>query len=65
MKNESNTIADVPFTGDIPGPINEAIGITDPLELFHLLIPDDFYDEILVETNRYAEQQHQLKKSNI
>ena len=60
-KNESNTIADVPFTGDIPGPINEAIGITDPLELFHLLIPDDFYDEILVETNRYAEQQRQLK----
>lgn len=36
--------------------MNEARGVTDPLDCFHLFIPMEFYNEILVQTNLYAEQ---------
>ncbi len=46
--------------GDEPGPKNQAIGVTEPLDCFHLLLPEDFYDKLLAETNRYASQQREL-----
>ena len=36
--------------------MNEARGVTNPLECFHLFIPMDFYNELLVQTNLYAQQ---------
>jgi len=45
---------------DEPGPKNQAIGVTEPLDCFHLLLPEDFYDKLIAETNRYASQQREL-----
>ena len=33
------------------------LGVTDLLECFYLLLSDEFYDQLLVETNCYAIQQ--------
>ena len=41
-------------------PIGDAVGVTDPL---HLLLPDEFYDQLLVETNCYAIQQREEKNN--
>ncbi len=54
-------IADIPYVGNVHGPKNEALGVTDILKIFHLLLPEDFYEHVLVETNRYAQQQRELK----
>ena len=47
------------FLGNEPGPNNQAIGVTEPSDFFHLL-PEDFYDKLLLETNCYANQQRQV-----
>ena len=61
--NSSNHPNGVPFSGGPSRPIGDAVGVTDPLECFHLLLPDEFYDQLLVETNRYAIQQREEKNN--
>jgi len=53
----SSTAVGIPFTGNTPGPCGIADGITDPLKCFHLFLPPSFYDDLLVQTNLYADQQ--------
>ena len=51
----------IPFTGDLPGSKGCAVGVTDPLECFHLFLPSEYYDEITKQTNLYATQQRAAK----
>ncbi len=51
----------ISFSGDLPGPSGDAVGVTDPVSCFLLLLPQQFYDTLLIETNRYADQQRALK----
>ena len=51
----------VKFTGSVPGPKGIAVGVTDPLAYFHLFLPHEEYDEIVVQTNLYADQQQARK----
>lgn len=44
------------FSGDLPGPLEEAHGLRDPLSCFNLYI-GDFFVEILRQSNLYANQQ--------
>ena len=60
-KGPTNTLPNIPFSGGDPGPAGRAVGIIEPLECFHLLLPDQFYNDLLVETNRYAQQQRAKK----
>ena len=62
-KNNSNHPSGVPFYGGPSRPIGDAVDVTDPLECFHLLLPDEFYDQLLVETNCYAIQQREEKNN--
>ncbi len=57
LKDLSNKISSISFSGREPGPIGNAEGIHDPLECLHLFLPKEFYDKLLIETNRYADQQ--------
>jgi len=41
-KGPDNKPALFDFSGDLPGPKREAIGVTDPLECYHLFIPKAF-----------------------
>ena len=52
------------FVGNLPGPKNEAAGIRSPLECFLLFLTNADYDEILTQTNVYAEQQRAAKNDN-
>lgn len=49
------------FTGNSPGPKGIAVGVTDPLACFHLFLPHETYDELVKQTNLYADQQRALK----
>ena len=62
-KETPNRAVDLLFWGDEPGPTNRAIGVTEPLDFFHLL-SEDFYDKLLVETNCYANQQRQVNNDH-
>ena len=61
QKVSTNTLANISVSGGVPGPIGPAVGITDPQECLYLLLPDQFYNDLLVETNRYADQQRAQK----
>ena len=56
-KNNSNHHCNVSFSGGPSRPIGDAVGVTDPLECFHLFLPDE------LETNRYAIQQREEKNN--
>lgn len=60
-KDASNKVGDAIYVGRDHGPTNEAISITDILKIFHLLLLEDFYDKVFLETNCYAQQQCELK----
>ena len=60
MKETPNRAVDLLFLGDEPGPKNQAIGVAEPLNFFHLL-SEDFYDKLLVETYSYANLQREVK----
>ena len=49
------------YFGGVPGPTGLAVGITDPIDCFHLFLSPDIYDELLVQTNLYADQQRAAK----
>ena len=49
------------YSGGVPGPTGLAVGITDPIDCFHLFLSPDIYDELLVQTNLYADQQRATK----
>ena len=51
------------YSGGVPGPTGLAVGITDPTDCFHLLLSSDIYDELLVQTNLYADQQRATKNN--
>ena len=53
----------VKFTGSVPGPKGIAVGVTDPLACFHLFLPHEEYDEIVVQTNLYAAQRRAQKSA--
>ena len=52
----SSTSSGISFSGNTACGI--AVGITVPLKCFNLFIPPSFYEELLVQTNLYAYQQH-------
>ena len=43
-KGSNNVPAAFDFLGSMPGPTNEAVGVMNILECFHLFLPKDFYD---------------------
>jgi len=49
------------YRGLPPGPKGIAVGVNDPLACFHLFLSHEVYDEILHQTNLYANQQRALK----
>ena len=49
----------LPYSGGTPGPIGSAVGVVDPVNCFHLFLPSDFYDELLVQI--YADQQREAQ----
>uniref|UniRef100_A0A8W8P1P5 PiggyBac transposable element-derived protein domain-containing protein n=1 Tax=Magallana gigas TaxID=29159 RepID=A0A8W8P1P5_MAGGI len=46
------------FTGT-PGPTKELNATAEEIDFFHLMFPDDLYELIATETNRYAEQKQE------
>ena len=55
-KGSNNIPAAFDFLGSLPGPANEAIGVVNIRECFHLFLPKEFYEVLLQQTNLYAEQ---------
>ena len=53
----SSTGSEISFYGNTSGPCGIAVGVIVPLKCFNLFIPPSFYDELLVQTNLYADQQ--------
>ena len=47
----SYTLPIISFTGALSGPAGIAVGVTDPLQCFHLFLPPELYDDILQQTN--------------
>jgi len=45
------------FTAATHGPKGIAVGVSDPWACFHLFLPHEVYDEIVVQTNLHANQQ--------
>ena len=54
-KKSSNISSDIPISG---GSL-VMHGVTDLPECFYLLLSDEFYDQLLLETNCYAVQQRE------
>ena len=52
------------FVGNLPGPKGEAVGVRSQLECFLLFLSGDAYDEILTQSNLYAEQQRVANNDN-
>ena len=50
------------FSGNLPGPKGEACGVRNPNDCFFLFLTSEFYDELLTQSNLYAEQQRAAKK---
>ena len=59
-KSPTNVPATFSFVGDCAGPNNEAVGVRAPADCFDLFL-GTYYDELLVQTNLYAEQQRVAK----
>ena len=49
------------YSGGVPGPTGLAVGVVDPVDCFQLFMTSDFYDEILTQTNLYADQQREAQ----
>ena len=49
------------YSGGVPAPTGLAVGITDPIDCFHLFLSPDIYDELVAQTNLYADQQRAAK----
>lgn len=45
-----------PFSGNLPGSSSESMNATDVMDYLYLFLPAEFYDELLLQTNRYADQ---------
>ena len=45
----------------MPCPTGIAVGVTDPLACFHLFLPQELYDDVVLQTNLYGSQQRALK----
>ena len=60
-QNSSNTSTAMTYSGGVPGPTGLALGVTNPVDCFHLFLSSDIYDELLVQTNLYADQQRAAK----
>lgn len=52
------------FVGNLPRPRSEVVGVRSQLECFLLFLSSDIYDEILTQSNLYAEQQRDAKNDN-
>ena len=62
---DSTTLSPLPtFVGNLPGPKGEAIGVRSQLECFQLFLSSEVYDELLTQSNLYAEQQRAAKNDN-
>ena len=59
-----NTTAPMDFSGNTPGPKGEACGVMSPIECFRLFFPSSYIDELLFQTNLYADQQRASKNDN-
>lgn len=55
------THADISFSGNLPGPNGDAVGVTDPLECFFLFFTPDMFDDVLQQSNLYATQERAKK----
>ena len=62
---DSTTLSPLPtFVVNLPGPKGEAIGVRSQLECFQLFLSSEVYDELLTQSNLYAEQQRAAKNDN-
>ena len=52
------------FSGNLPGPKGEAFDVRNPIDCFFLFLTSEFYDELLTQSNLYAEQQRAAKNDN-
>ena len=51
----------VTLSDNLPGPHGIAVGVMDPLKCFHLFLSHELYDDILAQSNLYAQQQRAAK----
>ena len=58
---DSVTSSTFAYSGRVPAPIGAAVAIINPVDHFHLFMTSEFYDELLVQTNLYANQQREAK----
>ena len=59
---DSSTLSPLPtFVGSLPGAKGEAAGVRSQLECFLLFLSSEVYDEILMQSNLYADQQRMAK----
>ena len=59
---DSSTLSPLPtFVGSLPGAKGEAAGVRSQLECFLLFLSSKMYDEILMQSNLYADQQRMAK----
>ena len=63
-KKSKNTLHKLSFSGAAAGPIGAAVGIRNPLDCFHLFLPTAFFDDLLFQTNLYADQQRAAKQDH-
>ncbi len=57
----TNNSTALTYSGGVPGPTGLAVGVTDPIDCFHLFMTSDIYDDLLVQTYLYADQQRAAK----
>ena len=48
----------------MPCPTGIAVGVTDPLACFHLFLPQELYDDVVLQTNLYGSQQQTIIKGD-
>ena len=63
-KGPSNPTGPMDFSGNTAGPKGEACGVMSPIECFRLFFPSSYIDELLFQTNLYADQQRASKNDN-
>ena len=60
-QDSSSNSSSLTYSGGVPGPTGLAVGVVDPVDCFQLFMTSDFYDEILTQTNLYADQQREAQ----
>ena len=56
MKSSEHAPKFIPFNGSFPGPTEEAMDVSAVMDCLGLFLPMEFFEELLLQTNKYAEQ---------